>query len=234
MYSSATEAANATNLRYYSRTMPSVSVPVWFDHWGTYQGKYANWGHVVVWVPGRGFLSSPGVGFGQLWLSSLEEVEKTFNAKYRFWSLDINTLQVAKAPPIKEEDPMPLQTSTHSHNPKQVIPPNKWSYLRLNDKNWITFFQGGDKVKSGVAHLSIGCSGEADVRFVLDEVNADGSSVVKSLPSVRSRISSSGIHSWPVHLNKGSKNRYRVQVMPVGSDSITVTSVRTITNYWEK
>lgn len=99
MYASATDAANATKLRNSSRSMPNVAVPVWFDHWGTYQGRYANWGHVVDWVPGRGFLSSPASGFGQLWLSSIEAVERTFNAKYRFWSLDINTLQVAKEAP---------------------------------------------------------------------------------------------------------------------------------------
>lgn len=99
MYSSATQAANATEFRSSSRTMPNVAVPVWFDHWGTYQGAYDNWGHVVVWVPGRGFLSSPWAGFGQVWLSSIDSVERTFNAKYRFWSLDINTLQVAKKAP---------------------------------------------------------------------------------------------------------------------------------------
>lgn len=103
MYASATDAANATKLRITSRSMPNVAVPVWFDHWGTYQGRYANWGHVVVWIPGRGFLSSPVTGFGQLWLSSLEAVERTFNAKYRFWSLDINTLTVAEKVP----DPTP-------------------------------------------------------------------------------------------------------------------------------
>lgn len=96
MHPSATDAANATKYRHATREMPSVAVPVWFDHWGTYQGRYANWGHVVVWVPGRGFLSSPGSGFGQLWLPSIEAVERTFNAKYRFWSEDINTLRVAQ------------------------------------------------------------------------------------------------------------------------------------------
>lgn len=96
MYNSATQAANSTKSRNSSRYMPSVAVPVWFDHWGTYQGVYDNWGHVVVWVPGRGFLSSPGIGYGQLWLGSIGAVEKTFNAKYRFWSLDINTLTVAE------------------------------------------------------------------------------------------------------------------------------------------
>lgn len=102
MHPSATIAANSTKERFASRTMPNVSVPVWFDHWGTYGdygGTYANWGHVVVWVPGRGFLSSPHSGFGSIWYSTLSQVEGAFNAKYRFWSLDINTLRVAKPAP---------------------------------------------------------------------------------------------------------------------------------------
>lgn len=95
---SATKAADATKYRYTTRTMPSVAVPVWFDHWGTYGGIYGSWGHVVAWVPGRGFLTSPWyLAHGQEWYSSLEDIERIFNAKYRFWSLDINTLQVAGA-----------------------------------------------------------------------------------------------------------------------------------------
>lgn len=103
MHATATIAANATKHRNYSRDMPNVAVPVWFWHYGTYNGVSGEYGHVVDWVPGRGFLSSPVSGFGQLWLSSIEEVEKTFNAKYRFWSLDINTLLVAE--PVKEPTP---------------------------------------------------------------------------------------------------------------------------------
>lgn len=101
---SATSAANVTKWRNSSRTMPNVSVPVWFDHWGTYGGVYGNWGHVVAWVPGHGFLSSPAAGYGQGWFASLESVERTFNSKFRFWSLDINTLKVAEE---RQEPPTP-------------------------------------------------------------------------------------------------------------------------------
>lgn len=100
-YASAWDAWLATTLKHETRDLPDVSVPCWFEHWGTYgePPTYANWGHVVQYVPGRGFLSSP-VGrlgtYGQSWFGTLEEVERTFNAKFVGWSEDINGLQVAQ------------------------------------------------------------------------------------------------------------------------------------------
>ena len=111
---SATDAANATKFRHHTREMPDVAALVWFDHYGTYQNEFSNWGHVVAWVPGGGFLSSPGTGYGQQWFPSIDAVERTFNAKFRFWSEDINTLRVAEpatpAPVIvpEEEDIMAI------------------------------------------------------------------------------------------------------------------------------
>lgn len=96
MHETATIAANSVEDANPSRDMPDVSVPVWFWHYGTYGGVSGEYGHVVIWVPGSGFLSSPVAGYGQKWLPSIESVERTFNAKYRFWSRDINTLQVVK------------------------------------------------------------------------------------------------------------------------------------------
>lgn len=99
-YRSAWEAWEATQYKHED-DLPDVSVPVWFSHYGTY-GKpptYDNWGHVVAYVPGSGFLSSP-VGklgtYGQSWLGSISEVERTFNAKYVGWTEDINGLRVAE------------------------------------------------------------------------------------------------------------------------------------------
>lgn len=115
---SATKAANATTFRHHTREMPDVAVPVWFDHDGDYDGTgVKNWGHVVAWVPGVGFLSSPGhpkldaAGRevpSQQWFSSIEAIERTFNARFRFWSEDINGLRVAEpstsTPDGQEED----------------------------------------------------------------------------------------------------------------------------------
>lgn len=97
-------AAERTKIRHHERKMPNVIVPVWFWHWGTY-GKPAvtgEFGHVLLWVPGRGFLSSPAhskwvngqeVEWAQ-WFSSIEAVERTFGATYRFWSEDMGGVRV--------------------------------------------------------------------------------------------------------------------------------------------
>lgn len=95
-YRSAWDAWQATTQKHTDQ-LPTVSVPVWFSHYGTYgqPPSYENWGHVVAYVPSRGFLSSPGRGYGSEWLATIEEVERRFNSKYVGWSEDINGLQVA-------------------------------------------------------------------------------------------------------------------------------------------
>ncbi len=76
--------------------LPNASVPVWFSHFGTYGNPptYENWGHVVAYFPGTGFLSSPGAGYGHEWLTSISEVERRFNSHYVGWSEDLNGLQI--------------------------------------------------------------------------------------------------------------------------------------------
>lgn len=95
-YRSAWEAWEATTDKH-SEELPPVSVPVWFSHYGTYGNppSYENWGHVVAYIPGQGFLSSPGQGYGHEWLGSIGEVEARFNSSYVGWSTDINGLAVA-------------------------------------------------------------------------------------------------------------------------------------------
>jgi hypothetical protein len=103
-HASAWDAWNATTLKHLDRDLPPVSVPVWFSHYGTYGGVYANWGHVVAYFPDRAqFLSSPGNGYGHAWLNSIEEVERMFNSTYVGWSEDLNGLQIAQ----HTNDPQP-------------------------------------------------------------------------------------------------------------------------------
>lgn len=98
----ATWQADKTKRRHHERKMPNVIVPVWFWHWGTYGGVTGEFGHVLLWVPGRGFLSSPAhskwVGGVEVpwaqWFSSIEAVERAFGATYRFWSEDIGGVNV--------------------------------------------------------------------------------------------------------------------------------------------
>lgn len=115
-YQSATEAWQKAVHKSYERNFPDdVSVPVYFSHWGTYGSppRYADWGHVLVRVPGRGYLSSPTWGHGQQWFSTIEEVERAFNCSFRGWALDVGGLNVAwpKAPapaPIPNVKPKPI------------------------------------------------------------------------------------------------------------------------------
>lgn len=99
-YNSAWDAWLATQFKHnVNESIPNnLSVIVWFSHYGTYGSPptYDNWGHVVSFITGRGYLSSPGgnVTSGQRWFGTIGEVERFFNAKYVGWSEDINGLRV--------------------------------------------------------------------------------------------------------------------------------------------
>ena len=95
-YNTAWDAWKATKLKHVGEFLPDVAVPIWFDHWGTYGGVYGQYGHVVTYFPGRGFLSSPTSGVGQNWLKDIQHVERVYNSKYVGWSEDINGLRVAE------------------------------------------------------------------------------------------------------------------------------------------
>jgi hypothetical protein len=111
-YKSAWDAWNATTLKHApTENIPTdVSVVVWFEHWGTYgengNSYYGNWGHVVSWIAGRGYLSSPTRGTGQQWFGTIQEVERAFNAKYVGWSEDINGLRVVNVDSNNGENDM--------------------------------------------------------------------------------------------------------------------------------
>jgi hypothetical protein len=107
-YRSAWEAWEAVPDKHDDAFPEGVSVPVWFSHFGTYQGIYANWGHVVAKIGDR-FLSSPASGYGQKWLNSIEEVERTYNCKLVGWSESLNGLKIVEwsgSPAAKEEEEM--------------------------------------------------------------------------------------------------------------------------------
>jgi hypothetical protein len=104
LYNTAWQAWEATKDKHYDRDLPPVSVPVWFDHWGTYDGVYGRFGHVVAWIPGRGFLSSPANGVGQDWVATIEQVERRYSSKYVGWTTDINTVKVAEYIQEVDED----------------------------------------------------------------------------------------------------------------------------------
>jgi hypothetical protein len=98
-----------TQFKRVNRNLPNVCVPVWFDHWGTYGGVYGQYGHVVTYFPGRGYLSSPGRGFGQQWLATIEEVERMFNSTFVGWSEDMQPgVRVVEEVPDSEIEDMAI------------------------------------------------------------------------------------------------------------------------------
>ncbi|MHA3724309.1 hypothetical protein ACXR2T_10560 [Leucobacter sp. HY1910] len=107
MHPSATVAANNTRYRHAERTLPDAVCVIWLDHWGSYgqpgQETWANWGHVAVYVPGFGIASSSPIAgevSGPYWYRSIADIERTFNAQFRFWTEDINGHRVCQ----KEDD----------------------------------------------------------------------------------------------------------------------------------
>lgn len=121
-YRSAWDAWQATQLKHsVSEPVPNdVGTLQWFEHFGTYGNppSYENWGHVVSFIPGRGYLSSPAgkLGtYGQSWFATIGEVERAFNAKYVGWSEDINGLRVA------EISGSPIPTPTNTRDEKKMM-----------------------------------------------------------------------------------------------------------------
>lgn len=101
LYNTAWQAWQATEFKHEDRNFPEdVAVPIWFDHWGAYgnpgQEVYGQYGHVATYVPGRGVLSNPGRGLGQIWYPTIDACAKDCNATYVGWSEDINTVRAVQ------------------------------------------------------------------------------------------------------------------------------------------
>lgn len=114
-YADATASWNAAKYKHETRELPNVAVPLYFSWVNKIKGDSAygtNQGHVVVWIPGKGFLSSPGSGFGQKWLASIAEVERYFGCTFRGWTEDINGKRVAQALPNQAPAPTAPQVNT--------------------------------------------------------------------------------------------------------------------------
>jgi len=115
-YETAWEAWANSPTQNGSREMPPVAVPCWFQWIGDVGYGVYNYGHVVVWIPGQGFLSSPSLDVcdygqaGQQWFATLEEVERTFGCQYVGFTLDImphGTVAAVSNDPTPSPSPEP-------------------------------------------------------------------------------------------------------------------------------
>jgi LysM repeat protein len=122
-HATARNAWDASGTKNTSRQLPNVQVPVWFSWVGTIDGVYKDWGHVVTYFPGRGFLSSPGKwtdGYGNQWFSSIEAVERWFNAPYLGFTLDI-PMRGAVAAYDGSPTPEPTPTPTPGYDSTYTV-----------------------------------------------------------------------------------------------------------------
>jgi len=94
---SAWDEWNRISHRHEDRNLPlGVYVPIWFSHWGTYNGVYKNWGHVAFYKDGHVW-SSPisHKPYADEW-NSIEEVEQKYRCSYVGWSEDIGNVKVIR------------------------------------------------------------------------------------------------------------------------------------------
>lgn len=87
----ARQAWNNQRGRHVGKMPPKgLSVPVWFDHFGTYGNPptYKNWGHAAVSLPDGRVLSSPATAgaFGQTVFASIDALCAALNCTYLGWS----------------------------------------------------------------------------------------------------------------------------------------------------
>jgi hypothetical protein len=129
-HNTARDAWDASGTKNTSRDLPNVQVPVFFSWVGTIDGIRKDWGHVVTYFPGRGFLSSPGKwtdGYGNQWFASIDAVTRWFNAPYLGFTLDI-PMRGAVASFTPDPTPGPAPAPTPAGRQRVIVPgDNLWN-----------------------------------------------------------------------------------------------------------
>lgn len=166
----------------YERNIPDdAAVPVYFSHWGRYDdgnGQYGdnpndplwgNWGHVVVWIPGRGYLSSPTRGEGRAWFQTIEEIERAFNAKYAGWALDVGGLNVAwPKTPAPAPPPKPKEIKVKHYHYEDAAARSKGRLLKPGDG----FYLHTDP--AAPSHNAINITGAGGLYSITPHIYAQG------------------------------------------------------------
>jgi hypothetical protein len=131
-HNTARDAWDASGTKNTSRDLPNIQVPVFFSWVGTIDGIRKDWGHVVTYFPGRGFLSSPGKwtdGYGNQWFASIDAVTRWFNAPYLGFTLDIPMRgAVASFTPDPTPAPEPGPAPAPAGRQRVIVPgDNLWN-----------------------------------------------------------------------------------------------------------
>lgn len=142
LFASAWEAYLATSRKKTGAPPTGAAVVLWFEHWGTYQGVYANWGHVAIHVPGKGIYTSPWFSsYGQEIYQSIGEIERIFHARYVGWTDNISHVRVAE--PDKSQN-VPLKPDLGQEEEDEV---NALYYMTGKTYNVLVF-----NSNSGLSH----------------------------------------------------------------------------------
>lgn len=190
---SAWEQWEAVETRHRTQKMPAkVAVPVWFSHYGTYGSPptYKNWGHVVVHVPGRGFLSSPTSGFGQEWFPTIQAVERAFNSKFVGWSEDIGGVPVVEK--IRTSKGRVVTMSSYTPKGGVKIPKGKQIRLPVTSKSRNAVGQNRKGVLTALVNLKGPVGAVADLQVCAVTYRGSKVTRVRALRTVQVQVTERG------------------------------------------
>jgi hypothetical protein len=155
-HKSAWIACGATTSFHADDAFPPIAVPVWFSHFGDYDGEgVKQWGHVAAWLPGEGFLSSPAAGYGQTLFPTLDAISAALNVTLIGWSEDIDGHPIAIWQPEHNETELENNMATGAFyriqdgdtNGGQIYwqeRPNS-AFTPLDYPTWLAFASNGNK-----------------------------------------------------------------------------------------
>lgn len=169
-----------------------ISVPIWFDHYGTYGSPafWDNWGHAATRLADGRVLTSPFYSnYGSEIYDSIDHMARSMpgGATYLGWSEYMNGKQVVKAgadkPPEgeKEEEVPEYISSWVKDGNKRTFPADKkFYYMQMNKKKDVTVLFGPALVGGETSVAVTGTPGaKFTLRTVRDRTNKDASKVIE-------------------------------------------------------
>lgn len=211
---------SATLARYSSTVIPGSPpegkrVILWFDHWGTYQGSWGNWGHVAILEPGVGIYSSPatlppGKDVGFEILPSIRSVEIRFNSTYVGWSTDLAGTEIDTGDDVLNNDDKKWFIDTIGH---MLAFTAREGGVSADGRSGMTLFEKIDSIPAKLLDTRIprrgGPEGETSLRGTLAWLDAN-------LQSITAAVKESAIQQGvdPAVIEKAIKDALKNVAMP--------------------